>query len=182
MLRPYRKPLIVMTPKNILRDPYAASNISEFTNGEFNYVMDEVDDIKPAGVNKIILCAGKIYYELLRARRENKITNAVIVRIEQLYPFPLDEMKQILNKYSGAREIIWTQEEPRNQGVWFYIQSRRNLKACMRDDHQLRYAGRTYSASPAAGSLHTHRKQQQELIEDALGLKEQDLSPPLRAV
>ncbi len=182
ILRPYRKPLIVMTPKNILRDPYAASELSEFTDGGFNCVIDEVDPIKPAEVNKIIFCAGKIYYELLRARREHKITRTAIVRIEQLYPFPLDEVRQILNKYANARELIWTQEEPRNQGIWNYILSRRNLKACMRDDHQLHYAGRNYSASPAAGSLHIHREQQQSLIEDALGLREIASRPPLRAV
>ncbi len=182
MLRPYRKPLIVMTPKNILRDPNASSDISEFTSGEFSNVIDEVDDLKPAEVNKIILCAGKLYYELLRARREQKIANAAIVRIEQLYPFPLEEIKQIINKYMGAREIVWAQEEPRNQGAWFYMQSRRHLKACLREDHQLRYAGRTYSASPAAGSLHIHREQQHVLIEDALGLREQVTRQPLRVV
>ena len=182
MLRPYRKPLIVMTPKNILRDPFAASEITEFTSGEFKCVIDESDDINPAEVTKVILCAGKIYYELLRARRENKIRNTVIIRIEQLYPFPLDEVKKVLNKYSAAHQLVWTQEEPRNQGTWFYMQSRRNLKAVMRDDHQLSYAGRTYSASPAAGSLHIHREQQQALIDDALGLREQTSKSPLRAV
>ncbi len=181
MLRPYRKPLIVMTPKNILRDPFAASELSEFITGEFKYVIDEVDEIKPAEAKKLIFCSGKIYYELLRTRREHKITNAVIIRIEQLYPFPLDEVKQILNKYNGVREIVWTQEEPRNQGMWYYVQSRRNLNACIKEDQQLKYAGRTYSASPAAGSMHIHREQQQVLIEDALGLREQ-LAPPLRAV
>ena len=182
MLRPYRKPLIVMTPKNILRDPYAASELSEFTDNGFKNVIDEIDDIKPTEVKNIILCAGKLYYELLRARREHKISNTAIIRIEQLYPFPLDEIRQILNKYANAREIVWTQEEPRNQGMWFYIQSRRNLKACMSEYHELRYAGRTYSASPAAGSLHIHREQQQTLIEDALGLRQQASQTPLRAV
>ena len=128
-------------------------------------------------------CAqGKIYYELLKARREHKITNTAIVRIEQLYPFPSEEIKQVINKYAGANEIVWTQEEPRNQGAWFYMQSRRHLKACLREDHQLRYAGRTYSASSAAGSLHLHREQQTALIENALGLREQVSHPPLRAV
>ena len=182
MLRPYRKPLIVMTPKNILRDPDASSELSEFTSGEFNNVIDEVDDLKTAEIKKIILCAGKLYYELVRARREHKITNSAIVRIEQLYPFPMEEIKQIINKYRGAREIVWTQEEPRNQGAWFYMQSRRHLKACIGDDHLLRYAGRTYAASPAAGSLHIHREQQKILIEDALGVREQALRSPLRAV
>ncbi len=102
--------------------------------------------------------------------------------LSNLYPFPQDEVKQIINKYSGVRELVWCQEEPRNQGAWFFIQSRRNMKACIREDHNLRYAGRTYSASPAAGSLHIHREQQQALIEDALGLREQVSRPPLRAV
>ncbi len=182
MLRPYRKPLIVMTPKNILRDADATSQLCEFIDSEFINVIDEADDVSVAEVKKIILCAGKIYYELLRARREHKITNTVIIRVEQLYPFPAQEIRQVINKYSGAREVIWTQEEPRNQGAWFYMQSRRHLKACLRGDHQLRYAGRTYAASPAAGSLHLHREQQKALIDDALGLREQVSRPPLRAV
>lgn len=182
MLRPYRKPLIVMTPKNILRDADAASQLSEFTDSEFINVIDEADDVNVAEVKKIILCAGKLYYELLRARREHKINNTVIIRIEQLYPFPEQEIRQVMNKYSGAREVVWTQEEPRNQGAWFYMQSRRHLKACLREDHQLRYAGRTYAASPAVGSLYLHREQQKALIDDALGLREQILRPPLRAV
>jgi len=182
MLRPYRKPLIVMTPKNILRDADAASQLSEFTDSEFINVIDEADDVNVAEVKKIILCAGKLYYELLRARREHKINNTVIIRIEQLYPFPEQEIRQVMNKYSGAREVVWTQEEPRNQGAWFYMQSRRHLKACLREDHQLRYAGRTYAASPAVGSLYLHREQQKALIDDALGLCEQILRPPLRAV
>ena len=171
-----------MTPKNILRDPNASSHLEELTSGGFSTLIDEVDDLKPAEVKKIILCSGKLYYELLHARREHKINSIAIVRIEQLYPFPLEEVKQLLSKYAGAQEIVWTQEEPRNQGAWYYMQSRRNLKSCMRDDHALRYAGRTYSASPAAGSLHIHREQQQALIEDALGLREQIARTPLRAV
>lgn len=182
ILRPYRKPLIVMTPKNILRDADASSQLSEFTNGKFNCAIDEIDDLKTTEVEKIILCAGKIYYELLRKRRQHKIANVAIARIEQLYPFPLDEVKAIINKYTNAREIIWTQEEPRNQGAWFYMQSSRHLKTCLRSHHHLRYAGRTYSASPAAGSLRLHREQQQVLIEDALDLHQQISQSPLRAV
>ena len=182
MLRPYRKPLIVMTPKNILRDPAASSDLSEFTNGEFELLIDEQDDLKPAEIKKVIFCAGKLYYEILNKRRENKIRNTAIIRIEQLYPFPLEEVQLIINKYSGARDIVWAQEEPKNQGAWFYMQSRRNIKACLRSEHTLRYAGRRYSASPATGSLHIHREQQQLLIEDALGLKEQVSKSPLRVV
>ncbi|QMU60900.1 MAG: 2-oxoglutarate dehydrogenase E1 component [Gammaproteobacteria bacterium] len=182
MLRPYRKPLIVMTPKNILRDPVASSELHEFTEGGFNPVLDEVEQINAAEVKKIIFCAGKLYYELAKARREHKITNTAIVRIEQLYPFPHEEVKQIANKYSGAHEIVWCQEEPRNQGAWFFMHSRRNIKVCLHENQNLRYAGRTYSASPASGSLHIHREQQQALIEDALGLREQVSRPPLRVV
>ena len=182
MLRPYRKPLIVMTPKNILRDPAASSEFHEFTEGEFKNVLDEVEDLNAAEVKKIIFCSGKLYYELIKARREHKISNSAIVRIEQLYPFPQDEVQQIIKKYSGAREIVWCQEEPRNQGAWFFVKSTRNIRACLSESHNLRYAGRNYSASPASGSLHIHREQQQALIEDALGLREQASRPPLRAV
>jgi 2-oxoglutarate dehydrogenase E1 component len=104
------------------------------------------------------------------------------VRIEQLYPFPQEEAQLIIDKYSGARELVWCQEEPRNQGAWNFIQSRRNMKACIREGQILRYAGRSYSASPASGSLHIHREQQQALIEDALGLREQASRSSLRAV
>jgi 2-oxoglutarate dehydrogenase E1 component len=182
MLRPYRKPLIVMTPKNILRDPAASSELHEFTEGEFNCVLDEVDGLKPAEVKKIIFCSGKLYYEILHARREHKITNTAIVRIEQLYPFPLDEVQEIIKKYSGVRDIVWCQEEPRNQGAWFFIQAKRNLPACITEKHNLSYAGRRYSASPASGSLHIHRERQKDIIEDALSLHDQVSSPPLRVV
>ena len=182
MLRNYRKPLIVMTPKNILRDPIASSPLHEFTDGQFSNVLDETEDLNPASVKKIIFCAGKVYYELTKMRSEHRINNVVIVRIEQLYPFPQDEVKKIINKYAGVSELVWCQEEPRNQGAWFFIQSRRNMNACIREDQKLRYAGRPYSASPAAGSLHIHREQQQVLIEDALGLSEQVSMQPLRAV
>ncbi len=183
MIRPYRKPLIVMTPKNILRDVDASSQISEFSEGGFQVVIDAAENLKAKSVRKIIFCAGKLYYELLRACHEHKITDTAIVRIEQLYPFPQEEVKQIIGKYSAAREIIWTQEEPRNQGAWYYMQSRRHLKACLKKNQQLRYAGRSYSASPAAGSLQVHRRQQLALIHDALGISKQAVrGPSLRAV
>jgi len=172
MLRAYRKPLIVMTPKNILRDPNASSQLSEFTDGAFKVVMDEELDVNRSSIKKVIFCAGKLYYELAKARSKHKITNTAIIRIEQLYPFPQDEVKQVLDKYSAATELVWCQEEPRNQGAWFFIQSRRNMKACIQEGLELKYAGRTYSASPAAGSLHIHREQQQALIENALGLRD----------
>ena len=183
MIRPQRKPLIVMTPKNILRDVDASSQLSEFSSSGFEVVIDDVDNRKAQSIRKIILCAGKLYYELLRAHREYKITDVAIVRIEQLYPFPQREVKRIIKKYSGAREIVWTQEEPRNQGAWYYMQSRRNLKSCVKENQQLCYAGRPYSASPAAGSLQVHRRQQQALINDALGISKQtSKKPSLRAV
>ena len=182
MVRPYRKPLIVMTPKNILRDPAASSELREFSEGEFSNIIDEVDELNNAEVKKIIFCAGKLYYEIVKTRREHKITNNAIVRIEQLYPFPHDEVQKILKKYSGANEIVWCQEEPRNQGAWSFIKSARNIGSCLGEKHKLRYAGRSYMAAPASGSLHIHREQQQALIEDALGLREQVSRPPLRAV
>ena len=178
MLRPYRKPLVVFTPKNILRDPIASSDINEFTSGEFSCVIDEIDDLKVEEIKKIILCAGKLYYELLQVRREHQIIDTAIIRVEQLYPFPLQEVKQLIDKYINADEVVWVQEEPRNQGAWRYMQSRRHLKLCLRNHHHLYYAGRAYSASPAAGSLSVHREQQQALIEGSLGLREQTLQQP----
>ena len=183
MVRPYRKPLIVMTPKNILRDVDASSKIHEFSRGGYQLVVDDIDDLNVSDVTKIIFCAGKLFYDLLRARRSHKAANAAIVRIEQLYPFPLEEVKQIISKYTGAREIVWAQEEPRNQGAWYYMQSRRHLTACLRENQKLYYAGRPYSASPATGSLHVHRRQQLALVNDALGVTDQVFQKPsLRAV
>ena len=182
MLRPYRKPLIVFTPKSLLRHPLSTSSLEEFTASKFEEVILCGGDIDEQVVNKIILCSGKVYYDLIEAKNTNKINNVAIVRIEQLYPFPKDAVKAVISKFSHALKVIWVQEEPRNQGAWFYMQSRRNLPACILPHQSLEYVGRDYSASPAAGYLHLHRKQQNKLVREALEMVDKSSGIELRSV
>ena len=135
-------------------------------------LIDEIDDIEASKVTRLVLCSGKVFYDLLEKRRENDLSHIAIVRVEQLYPFPLEEIEATLAQYSNATEIVWAQEEPRNQGSWFFMLSRRHLAGCMKPQHALIYAGRPYSASPAAGYLNVHLEEQQAVVRDALGLDE----------
>ena len=168
MLRPYRKPLIVMSPKSLLRHKLSTSPVEELINGEFLTVIDEVDDMDPLLISRLLVCCGKVYYDLLEARRKNRIDNIAIARMEQLYPFPRADMKKILDRYPNMNEIVWVQEEPKNQGCWYYMQSRGTMIGCLNDRHTFGYAGRFYSASPAAGYMSTHLAQQRQLVADAL--------------
>ncbi|MGI9302505.1 MAG: 2-oxoglutarate dehydrogenase E1 component [Gammaproteobacteria bacterium] len=172
VVRPYRKPLIVMTPKSLLRHKLSVSTLEDISAGKFDTVIDEQDEIDTSAVTRLLLCSGKVYFELLEARRTNRLAHVAIVRIEQLYPFPLDDLQAVLERYPNAKDIVWVQEEPSNQGAWFYMQSRRHLPALLSPPHRLSYAGRKYSASPAVGYLHRHRVQQKALIDDALQLTE----------
>lgn len=166
MVRTYRKPLIVMTPKSVLRHPLAISSLDELANSEFQVVIPEVDAISPKKVNRVVMCAGKVYYDLLEKRRELKIDNVAIIRIEQLYPFPADRLKQVLELYSHVKDIVWCQEEPMNQGAWYSTQH--NIQDCLDDKQELTYAGRKSAASPAVGYLSVHTKEQEELVNQAL--------------
>ena len=182
MLRPYRKPLIVFTPKSLLRHPRSTSPLGEFINGEFKQVVAESEKIDAKVIRKVILCTGKVYYDLLEAKHTNKVYDIAIIRIEQLYPFPKEALQEQLAKYHHVPQVIWVQEEPRNQGAWFYMQSRRNLTACISPHQTLEYVGRDYSASPAAGYLHLHRKQQNQLVQDALEITSKKSGVELRSV
>ncbi|HSW69081.1 MAG TPA: 2-oxoglutarate dehydrogenase E1 component [Gammaproteobacteria bacterium] len=166
MVRPYRKPLIVMTPKSLLRHPLAVSSLDDLTQGEFQVVVPEIDEINPKTVDRVILCSGKVYYDLLEKRRADKLSNVAIIRIEQLYPFPEEALKKILAPYQQVNTIIWCQEEPMNQGAWYSTQH--HLTACLGPKQQLRYAGRAASASPAVGYASVHLQEQQELVNQAL--------------
>jgi 2-oxoglutarate dehydrogenase E1 component len=166
MVRPLRKPLIVMTPKSLLRHPLSVSRLEELTTGGFNALIDETDDIKPSAVTRIVLCSGKVYFDLLRTRREVKADAVAIVRLEQLYPFPSDEYEAILRKYVNAREIVWCQEEPQNQGSWYQIRHR--LQSKLGAKHELLYAGRAGAAAPATGIAALHEQQQKNLVTAAL--------------
>ncbi len=166
-LRPFRKPLAVMTPKSLLRHKLSVSTLSDLTQGGFKLLIPETDDIKTAKVERVVFCAGKVYYDLVEARRAAQIDDVAIVRIEQLYPFPQTEYADVINGYPNAREIVWCQEEPGNQGAWYQIRHR--LQEPLKPKHLLSYAGRAPSASTAAGYMELHTQQQKELIQDALG-------------
>jgi 2-oxoglutarate dehydrogenase E1 component len=165
MLRPYRKPLVVFTPKSLLRSKDATSPLSDFTDGYFMPVIPETDQMDNAGVQRIIACSGKVYYDLIKSRRERGIDTMAIIRIEQLYPFPHDEFAAQIKAYPNATEVVWCQEEPGNQGAWHRIQH--YLLRHMRKGMRLGYALRPSSASPAAGYLATHNEQQKAVMDAA---------------
>ena len=166
MIRSLRKPLIVMTPKSLLRHKLATSTLEDLSAGQFHSVIDEVDAIDDGSVRRIVFCSGKVYYDLLEQRRAEHLDNVAIVRIEQLYPFPSDEYSAILDRYAAAREIVWCQEEPQNQGAWYQIRHR--LQEKLGPAQMLYYAGRSGAAAPAAGIFQLHVEQQRELVEAAL--------------
>jgi len=168
-LRPQRKPLIVMSPKSLLRHKDAGSSLDELSKGGFQPVIGEIDAIDAKKVTRVILCSGKVYYDLLNARREQKLNNIAIVRIEQLYPFPKDHLEKELAKYPKATEIVWCQDEPRNQGAWYWIASRHHLDTQVSGKQRLLLVSRPASSSPAVGYLAKHNQQQKALIESALG-------------
>ncbi|HRE19014.1 MAG TPA: 2-oxoglutarate dehydrogenase E1 component, partial [Rhodocyclaceae bacterium] len=168
-VRMQRKPLIVLTPKSLLRHKDAVSTMDEMTKGEFKRVIGEVDKIDAKKVKRVVLCSGKVYYDLLAARREKKITDIAIVRIEQLYPFPKASLEAELAKYSKATEIVWCQEEPRNQGAWYWFASRHHLETELGSKQKLLLVARQASSSPAVGYLAKHNEQQKALVESALG-------------
>jgi len=182
ILRPYRKPLIVMTPKSLLRHKLSTSPVEELIDGEFRLVIDEIDKIDKAAVTRLLICTGKVYFDLLDTRRENKINNIAIARIEQLFPFPSTEVKAMIDSYPNLEEVVWVQEEPKNQGSWYYMQSRGTMIGCLSERHDFGYAGRFYSASPATGSLKQHLVQQKQLIDDALQLDRIEVTTHKRAI
>jgi len=165
MIRLMRKPLIIMTPKSLLRHKESSSRLDELAKGYFQPVIPETEQIDPAGVRRVIACSGKVYYELIAYRREHEINNIAIVRLEQLYPFPHEDFQTEINRYKKAKEVFWCQEEPGNQGAWHRIQH--YLLRHMRSDQKLGYALRPSSASPAAGYYAKHKFKQTQVIEAA---------------
>jgi 2-oxoglutarate dehydrogenase E1 component len=166
MKRPFKKPLVLMTPKSMLRLEAASSKLEDFTNDRFHEILHGPLPDKPDKVRRVILCSGKVYYDLLKFREENKIANAAIIRVEQLYPLDEAQLKAAVGQYPNARAIVWCQEESQNMGAWNFIawQLRRLLET------SIWYVGRGASASPAVGSLARHRKEQQLIIQDAFTL------------
>ncbi|MBC3995796.1 2-oxoglutarate dehydrogenase E1 component [Morganella morganii] len=168
-LRGMRRPLIVMSPKSLLRHPLAVSSLEELAEGRFEAVIGEADELNPADVKRVVLCSGKVYYDLLEQRRKNNQTDVAIIRIEQLYPFPHEDIHAILAPFSHVKDFVWCQEEPLNQGAWYCCQH--NFRDAVPAGAALRYAGRPASASPAVGYTSVHQQQQQELVNDALNVE-----------
>ncbi|MNR92580.1 2-oxoglutarate dehydrogenase E1 component [compost metagenome] len=166
MIRLFRKPLVILTPKSLLRNKDAGSPLSELAKGSFQTVIGEVDDkIDAKKVKRVIACSGRVYYDLVAARKERGQTDVAIIRVEQLYPFPHKAFAAELKKFPNFNELVWTQDEPQNQGAWFQIQH--NILENMADGQKLAYAGRPASASPAVGYYDKHYAQQKALIDAA---------------
>jgi len=167
MLRPFRKPLVVLTPKSLLRKKEASVPIRELANGSFLTVVPEIDGLDPKEVTRVVACCGKVYYDLLAARRERRHDSVAIIRVEQLYPFPHKQFAAELKRYPNAREVVWCQEEPQNQGAWY--QSAHYFNENKRPEQKLHYVGRPPSAAPAGGYLAKHQARQVALIDMAFG-------------
>ncbi|MCE5233441.1 MAG: 2-oxoglutarate dehydrogenase E1 component [Mizugakiibacter sp.] len=166
MLRKIRKPLVVMTPKSLLRHKQAVSTLDELAGGTFQLVIGDARGLNAKKVKRVVLCSGKVYYDLLEDADKRGVKDVALVRVEQQYPFPRTEVAAELAKYPAAKEVVWCQEEPMNQGAWFQI--RHHLQACITDKHSLSYAGRARSPAPACGHYSTHVAEQAALVEQAL--------------
>ncbi len=165
-IRKFKRPLIVLTPKSLLRHKLSASPFSDLESGQFKLIIPETETLDPGAVKRVVLCSGKVYFDLLEERQKRNIHDIALLRVEQLYPFPREALLSDLAKFSMASEVFWCQEEPRNQGAWYQIQH--HILACTRDTQSIHYAGRRPSPSPAAGYHSTHVKQQKQLVDDAL--------------
>jgi 2-oxoglutarate dehydrogenase E1 component len=166
-IRPYRRPLIVMSPKSLLRHKRSVSDVRDLTRYGFQTIIDEFDEtVDRDAVVRVILCSGKVYYDLLEIREHLDIDNVVIVRIEQLHPFPVTELANLLQSYPNAEDVLWCQEEPQNQGAWYQISYQ--IRDCLKKSQKLLYKSRDAAPSPAVGNYRVHLAQQQQLITEAL--------------
>jgi len=167
MVRKQRKPLVVMTPKSLLRNPSASCSLDELANGTFQTIIGETEKLEAKKVTRVIACAGKVYYDLVAARKERKLENIAILRVEQLYPFDDKRFDEELSKFPNAKELVWCQEEPLNQGAW-YAKAHR-LQVALKKGQTLHVVARPAAAAPAVGYLAKHVEQQKALLEEALG-------------
>ena len=165
MVRNLRKPLIIMTPKSLLRNKDATSPLSEFVKGGFQTVIPDSRDLKAEKVKRLIACSGKVYYDLAKKREEKEADDVAIIRVEQLYPFPHKAFAAEIKKYPNLVDVVWCQDEPQNQGAWFFVQH--YIHENMQDGQKLGYSGRAASASPAVGYSHLHQEQQKALVDGA---------------
>jgi 2-oxoglutarate dehydrogenase E1 component len=166
MIRPVRKPLIVLTPKSLLRNPASTSAIAELSHGRFQPLVLDQAQLAAENVKRIVFCSGKVYYDLAEARSAQELGSVAVIRIEELYPFPIDEYAAAIAHYPNAIEIVWCQEEPQNQGAWYQIRHR--LQEPLSPQHELYYAGRPGAAAPASGILSLHIRQQKAFVSSAL--------------
>lgn len=166
VLQEKKKPLIIMSPKSLLRHPKAVCNVDELASGKFHPFIPNRDIEDKKSINRLVICSGKVYYDLMKFREENEISDVAIGRLEQLYPFPDSDIEDWFNKYKHAEEIIWCQEEPQNMGAWRYVSIR--LQKYLQKNQNLTYVGRQASASPAAGQKKIHEAEQERLVSDAL--------------
>jgi len=162
--RRFRKPLVVMSPKSLLRHPQAVSSLPELTDGGFRMTLD--DPRPPSATRRLVVCSGKIFYALDAARREKQRDDVALVRVEQLYPFPTDEVRTLLERHASATEVCWVQEEPANQGAWWFV--RPLLSPLLRPDVRFSYIGRVEAAGVATGSHTIHTAEEQAILEQAL--------------
>jgi 2-oxoglutarate dehydrogenase E1 component len=167
MKRSFRKPLVIMTPKSLLRHKLAVSRVGDFTDGRFLPMIEDSEIADRAAVRKLLVCAGKVYYTLFEARREREIEDVGIVRMEQLYPFPEEEFQAVLAGYPHLERVIWVQEEPANMGAW--RNTRHRFEQYLPQAVRLDYAGRPAAASPATGSHHVHEMEEKALVDAAFG-------------
>jgi 2-oxoglutarate dehydrogenase E1 component len=167
LIRPLRKPLIVLSPKSLLRHKDAASPVSEFTDGTFRTVIADQAGLKADKVKRVLVCSGRVYYDLAKKRAEDGREDIAIVRVEQLYPFPHKAFAAELKRYPKAAEVFWVQDEPQNQGAWFFVQH--SIRENMLDGQKLGYAGRAAAAAPAVGYAHLHQEQLKALLDTAFG-------------
>jgi 2-oxoglutarate dehydrogenase E1 component len=166
MMQPTRKPLIVMTPKSLLRSKAATSVLEVLTSGRFQQVIGDRGPGDAEEIRRVVFCSGKIYYELAEKRDAEDIREVAVMRVEQLYPFPEPDLRGFVNEFPNATEVVWCQEEPQNQGAWYQI--RHHLQACISDRHELKYVGRPHSASPAVGYYTVHLEEQKALVNEAI--------------
>ena len=167
IIRPLRKPLIILSPKSLLRHKDATSPVAEFTDGAFRTVIADQAGLKADKVKRVLACSGRVYYDLIKKRAEDQREDVAIVRVEQLYPFPHKAFAAELKKYPNAGELLWVQDEPQNQGAWFFVQH--SIRENMQDGQKLGYAGRAAAAAPAVGYSHLHQEQLKALLEAAFG-------------
>lgn len=175
IVRAYRKPLIIMSPKSMLRRKASFTGREELTRGGFRVVIGETEGVSPDTAKRVVLCSGKVYYDILEVRQELDVDDIALVRLEQLYPFPYEQLKAEMRRYKRAKEVVWVQEEPMNQGAWYTVQH--PVRECMKPDQSLYYAGRLPSAAPSGGHYRLHAERQRRLVRAALNPLERTPHP-----